>query len=81
MNTAIAAGAMAYSIRIATPQRKPPHGPKARRAKPYPPPAVGAIVASSASAKHMQVYIVAISSEATNSPPQPPWARPKFQPA
>ncbi len=34
MNTAIAAGAMAYSMRIAVPVRKPPNGPKAVRAKP-----------------------------------------------
>ena len=34
MNTAMAAGAMAYSMRIAVPVRKPPSGPKAVRAKP-----------------------------------------------
>jgi hypothetical protein len=34
MNVAIAAGAIAYSIRIAVPVAKPPSGPSARRAKP-----------------------------------------------
>jgi hypothetical protein len=34
MNTTIAAGAMAYSMRIAVPVAKPPSGPSARRAKP-----------------------------------------------
>ena len=34
MKITIAAGAIAYSIRIATPVRKPPQGPNARRAKP-----------------------------------------------
>ena len=29
----------------------------------------------------MQVYIVAISTVAISRPPQPPSARPKFQPA
>ena len=29
----------------------------------------------------MQVYIIAIRMVATSSPPQPPSARPKFQPA
>ena len=37
--------------------------------------------AISASPKTMQVYIVAISSVAISSPPQPPSAMPKFQPA
>jgi hypothetical protein len=32
MNTTIAAGAIAYSMRIAVPVRKPPQGPIARRA-------------------------------------------------
>lgn len=34
MKTAIAAGAIAYSIRIAVPVRNPPYGPKAVRVKP-----------------------------------------------
>ena len=33
MKVAMAAGAMAYSMRIAVPVAKPPHGPSARRAK------------------------------------------------
>ena len=33
MNVAIAAGAIEYSMRIAVPVAKPPHGPSARRAK------------------------------------------------
>ena len=34
MNVATAAGAMAYSIRIAVPVMNPPNGPSARRANP-----------------------------------------------
>lgn len=34
MKQAMAAGAIAYSMRIAVPVRKPPQGPKALRAKP-----------------------------------------------
>jgi hypothetical protein len=81
MNTTIAAGAIAYSISTAVPVRKPPHGPSARRPKPYPPPAVEIVDASSASEKIMQVYIVAIRATAISMPPHPPSARPKFQPA
>ena len=33
MKVAIAAGAIAYSMRIAVPVANPPHGPSARRAK------------------------------------------------
>jgi hypothetical protein len=36
---------------------------------------------SSASAKTMHVYMVAIRIVAISRPPQPPSARPKFQPA
>ena len=36
---------------------------------------------SSASAKTMQVYMVPIRIVAIRSPPQPPSASPKFQPA
>ena len=32
MKVAIAAGAMAYSMRMAVPVANPPHGPRARRA-------------------------------------------------
>ena len=53
MKTAIAAGAMAYSIRIAVPVANPPHGPSARRAKPYPPPVTGIADDISASEKTM----------------------------
>ena len=81
MNTTIAAGAIAYSIRIAVPVRNPPQTPSARRAKPYPPPAVEIVDDSSASAKTMQVYIVAIRTVAISRPPQPPSASPKFHPA
>ena len=34
MKVAMAAGAMAYSIRMAVPVRNPPQGPKALRANP-----------------------------------------------
>ena len=81
MNTTIAAGAIAYSIRIAVPVRNPPQTPSARRAKPYPPPAVEIVDDSSASEKTMQVYIVAIRITAISRPPQPPSASPKFHPA
>ena len=81
MNTAIAAGAMAYSMRIAVPVAKPPSGPSARRAKPYPAPATGRAEAISASPNTMQVYMVAIRAVAMARPPQPPSASPKFHPA
>ncbi len=81
INVAMAAGAMAYSIKIAVPVANPPKGPKARRANPYPPPAVGIIEESSASPKTIAVYIVAMSSVAISSPPHPPSASPKFHPA
>ena len=81
MNVAMAAGAMAYSMRMAVPVANPPSGPSARRANPYPAPATGMAVAISASPKTMQVYIVAISAVAISRPPQPPSASPKFQPA
>ena len=81
MKTAIAAGAMAYSMRIAVPVAKPPHGPSARRANPYPPPVTGMADDSSASEKIIAVYMIAMRIVATMRPPQPPSARPKFQPA
>ena len=34
INTAMAAGAMPYSMRMAVPVMNPPHGPIARRANP-----------------------------------------------
>ena len=80
MKMEIAAGARTYSMRIAVPVRKPPHGPSARRAKPYPPPAVGRIEDSSASENTMQTYMMPIRTVAIASPPKPPSARPKFQP-
>ena len=81
MKFAIAAGAIAYSMRIAVPVMKPPQGPIARRAKAYPPPVVEMVEASSASPKTMKRYMVAITMVAISKPPQPPWPRPKFQPA
>ena len=81
MNVAMAAGAIAYSIRIAVPVANPPKGPNALRAKPYPPPAVGIVEESSASPKTMAVYMVAIRSVAMSIPPHPPSASPKFHPA
>ncbi len=81
MKTTIAAGAIAYSMRIAVPVAKPPSGPSARRAKPYPPPAVGIVEDSSARAKTMHVYMIAMKMVAISRPPQPPSASPKFQPA
>ena len=81
MKVTIAAGAIAYSIRIAVPVAIPPSGPSARRAKPYPPPVTGIADDSSASPKTMHVYMVAIRIVAISRPPQPPSASPKFQPA
>ena len=81
MKTTIAAGATAYSIRIAVPVAKPPNGPSARRAKPYPPPVTGIAEDSSARPKTMHVYMTAMRIVAISRPPQPPSARPKFQPA
>nr|BFE80134.1 hypothetical protein GCM10020093_027350 [Planobispora longispora] len=81
MKTAMAAGATAYSIRIAIPVANPPSGPRARRAKPYPAPVTGMLEDISASPNTMQVYMIAIRIVAMSRPPQPPSARPKFQPA
>ena len=81
MNTAMAAGAMAYSIRMAVPVANPPSGPSARRAKPYPAPATGMAVAISARPKTMQVYIVAIRRWRSAGRPSRPPSSPKFQPA
>jgi hypothetical protein len=81
INVAMAAGATAYSIRIAVPVANPPKGPKALRANPYPPPAVGIVEDNSASEKTIATYIVAISSVAMSSPPHPPSESPKCHPA
>jgi hypothetical protein len=81
MKMTIAAGATAYSIRIAVPVANPPRGPNARRAKPYPAPATGSAEDSSARPSTMQVYMSAIRTVAISRPPQPPSASPKFQPA
>ena len=81
INVAMAAGAMAYSIKMAVPVANPPKGPNARRANPYPPPAVGIVEESSASENTMATYIAAMSSVAMNNPPHPPTPSPKCQPA
>jgi hypothetical protein len=59
----------------------PPHGPIARRANPYPPPAVGIVDDNSARANTIAVYIVAMSTVAMSNPPHPPAPSPKCQPA
>src|ERR1035437_348347 len=81
MKLAMAAGAMAYSMRIAVPVRNQPHGPMARRAKAYPQPVVEMVDDSSTSPKTMKRYMTAMMMVAMSRPPQPPWPRPKFQPA
>ena len=80
MKVAIAAGAIEYSIRIAVPVAKPPHGPSVRRAKVYPPPAAGRADDSSAIPRTIAKYIAAMTTPAISRPPKPPSARPKFQP-
>ena len=80
MKVEIAAGAIAYSMRIAMPVVKPPSGPSARRAKPYPAPAVGRVEDISASPRVMQTYMRPMRRKAMRRPPQPPCARPRFQP-
>ena len=81
MKFAIAAGAIAYSMRIAVPVMKPPQGPIARRANAYPPPVVEIVEDSSARPKTMKRYMIPIRTVATTRPPQPPSPRPKFHPA
>ena len=80
MKVAIAAGAIAYSIRIAVPVANPPQGPSARRAKVYPPPAAGSAEDISAIPSTIPRYMPAITTPAISKPPNPPWPRPKFHP-
>lgn len=80
MNVAMAAGATAYSMSTAMPVAKPPSGPRARRANAYPAPATGSDDDISARPKTMHVYMTPISTKAMSRPPQPPSARPRFQP-
>ena len=80
MKVAIAAGAIAYSIRIAVPVANPPQGPSARRAKVYPPPAAGSAEDISAIPSTIARYMPAITTPAISKPPNPPSARPKFHP-
>ncbi len=80
MKVAIAAGAIEYSIRTAVPVANPPHGPSARRAKVYLPPAAGSAEDNSAMLSTKARYIAAITTAAIANPPKPPRASPKFQP-
>lgn len=80
MKVAIAAGAMAYSMRMAVPVANPPQGPSARRAKVYPPPAAGSAELISAIPSTMARYMAAMITAAMARPPNPPCSRPKFQP-
>ena len=81
MNVAMAAGAMAYSMRMAVPVANPPNGPSARRANVYRRPATGRADDISAMPSTMARYIAAITTAAISRPPNPPSASPKFHPA
>jgi hypothetical protein len=80
MKVAMAAGATAYSMRTAMPVAKPPSGPRARRANPYPAPAVGSVEDISARPNTMHVYMMPMRMKAMSRPPHPPSASPRFQP-
>src|SRR5262245_32772683 len=80
MKNAITAGVMMYSMLSASPVTKPPKGPSVLRANEYAPPVCGKAGESSASEKHSPQYIAEMISDAMNIPPQPPTAKPRFQP-